>query len=101
MFKSVGVTNEQADIYDGFINFPRSIKDVDIAIQFKELSNDKTKISLRSKGQVDVSTPAVYFGGGGHKNAAGCVISSPLKQAQSQLLEYLEAYLDRERTTSN
>jgi len=101
MFKSVGVTNEQADIYDGFINFPRSIKDVDIAIQFKELSKDKTKISLRSKGQVDVSTPGVYFGGGGHKNAAGCVISSPLKQAQNQLLEYLEAYLDRERTTFN
>ena len=59
-----------ADI-DGLINFPRSIKGVEVAIQFRELK-DGIKVSFRSWGDVDVSYVASAFEGGGHKRASGC-----------------------------
>jgi len=74
------VTNDQLDQYklevdniDSFINYARSIDSVEVAVKFRELSTDKYKISLRSKGLFDCSLVAHNFGGGGHKNAAGFV----------------------------
>lgn len=54
-----------------FINYPRSLAKVKIAVFFKE-KNDTTSVSLRSKGNTcDVAEVARQFGGGGHRNAAG------------------------------
>ncbi len=63
---------------DGLINIVRTIKGVEIAIFFREITSGKFKISFRSKGEVDVCMLAGKFGGGGHVRASGCVIEGDL-----------------------
>ncbi len=54
-----------------FINFPRTIRSVRVAVFLKEIANDFISVSMRSKGECDVSRIAGQFGGGGHRNASG------------------------------
>ncbi len=56
---------------EGLIDFPRSIAGVDAVAMFRQLGNGHSKVSLRSRGQVNVEEVARRFGGGGHQNAAG------------------------------
>jgi len=56
---------------EGFIDFPRSINSVKVAVFIKESLKGIVSVSLRAKGEVDVSEIAKNFGGGGHRNAAG------------------------------
>ncbi len=73
---------------DEFINFPRSIKDAEIAIFFKENSALKNiNVSFRSKGKVDVNLLASVFGGGGHAQAAGCTLNCTLAEAKEKVLK--------------
>jgi len=51
-----------------------AIDGVRVAILFRELPGGKVKVSLRSKGELDVSLMAAEFGGGGHRNASGIVM---------------------------
>lgn len=51
---------------------------VRIAILFREVLPDQVKVSLRSKGDLDVRALAMEFGGGGHRNASGIVTSGTL-----------------------
>ncbi len=55
-----------------FINFPRAVATVRVAIFLKEIEAEHISVSLRAKGLVDVSLIAAQFGGGGHRNASGC-----------------------------
>lgn len=61
---------EPADL-EGIVSQLRQTKDVEVAIFLHEMSPQKFKVSLRSKGKVDVSEIAKYYGGGGHVRAAG------------------------------
>ena len=54
-----------------FINFPRAIRSVRVAVFLKEIASGYISVSLRSKGQCDVAQIAKGFGGGGHRNASG------------------------------
>ena len=54
----------------------------------KEVDNQYTKVSMRSK-TIDVSKIASVFDGGGHTYAAGCTIKKPPQIAVNKLLEYL------------
>lgn len=54
-----------------FINVPRAVRSVRVAVFLKEISSDIVSVSLRAKGQCDVSLVAAQFGGGGHRNASG------------------------------
>jgi phosphoesterase RecJ-like protein len=65
--------------------------DVQVAVFFRELADGRFRVSLRSKGSVNVSTVAEYFGGGGHKCASGCAIDGPLSVAVSRIVERLRA----------
>ncbi len=56
---------------EGFITYPRSIEGVEVAVFFKEFEEDRWKVSLRSKGKLNVAKIASLFGGGGHIMAAG------------------------------
>lgn len=56
---------------DGIVNQLRYTKGVEVAIFMYELEPMKYKISLRSKGNVDVAAIAKFYNGGGHKRAAG------------------------------
>jgi len=44
------------------------------------------KVSLRGKGDVDVQRIAAQFGGGGHRNAAGCTMPGPVAEAMRAVL---------------
>lgn len=63
-----------------------------IAVILKE-KEDGIHCSLRSKFEYDVSKIANVFGGGGHKNASGCIINASLKQAEIVMAQTIEKYL--------
>ncbi len=56
---------------EGLIDYPRSIDGVEAVAMFRQLEDGNFKVSLRSRGRVDVEKIARRLGGGGHKNAAG------------------------------
>jgi len=60
------------DDTEGLINFPLTVKEIQAVVFFKESGPGDWRISMRSKGDVNVNAIAKEFGGGGHVNAAGC-----------------------------
>lgn len=82
---------------DEIVNLPRSIAGVEIVAFFKEIQRGSVRVSLRSKGDLDIRSVAVDFGGGGHTNAAGCTIVGNLDQAREQLVPRLKALLEDHR----
>ena len=67
--RAAGGTYEDTD---GLINEPLTVKEVQAVVFFKHVQGDEYRVSMRSKGAIDVNAVANAFGGGGHKNAAGC-----------------------------
>jgi phosphoesterase RecJ-like protein len=67
--RAAGGTYEDTD---GLINEPLTVKEVQAVVFFKHVQGDEYRVSMRSKGAIDVNAVAKAFGGGGHKNAAGC-----------------------------
>ena len=95
-------TNASLDDTEGIINFPLSVKDVDAVAMFKEADNGEWRVSMRSKDAVDVGGIARSFGGGGHKNAAGCTVQGQLRALQDQFRALLVSELrakNQERRT--
>lgn len=91
----ISITNEMYDKNidtDAFISYPRYIEGVEIAIMFKAVDKEITRVSMRSRN-MDVSKVAIAFGGGGHLRAAGCTINATLPEAQKQLLIMLKEYM--------
>lgn len=86
-------TGTDAELTDGFINYPRSVRGVEVAIFFRQLDSASYKVGFRSKGAVDVSRLAEGFGGGGHHNAAGCVVQGDLESVREQVFAHLMAVL--------
>jgi phosphoesterase RecJ-like protein len=86
-------TGTDAELTDGFINYPRSVRGVEVAIFFRQIDDSSYKVGFRSKGKVDVSTLAEGFGGGGHHNAAGCVVKGDLESVREQVFSHLKAVL--------
>ena len=78
---ALGGTN---DDLEGLINFPLTVKDIEAVAFFKELGDADWRVSLRSKGTVDVGAIARWQGGGGHTNAAGCGAKGPLDDVLKQ-----------------
>ncbi|NQU95545.1 MAG: bifunctional oligoribonuclease/PAP phosphatase NrnA [Candidatus Omnitrophica bacterium] len=74
---------------ENFVNFARSVKGVNVAVFFREDINKKNvfHVSFRSTGRVDVNRIASFFGGGGHKNAAGCNVRGSLNEVKKKVLE--------------
>lgn len=79
---------------EGLIDTPRAIAGVDAVALFRELGDNRWKISLRSRGAVDVEKIARAHGGGGHHNAAGCVFDGPLATAQSTFVAALKGAIE-------
>jgi phosphoesterase RecJ-like protein len=78
------------DEIEGFVEFPRMIEGVEVVILFFEREKEKIRISLRSKGKVDVQEIANSLGGGGHPYAAGIRLEKPLSQAISSVLTVVQ-----------
>jgi phosphoesterase RecJ-like protein len=78
------------DDCDGIVNYPLAIGDVDVVAFFKEVAPGRYRISLRSKGGVNVAKLANCFGGGGHRNASGCTVEGALPEVERQVIEKLQ-----------
>lgn len=74
---------------EGIVNYAISIEGVEIATFLRELPNGAVRMSMRSKGAINVAAIAEAFGGGGHENASGCTLPGPLAQARARVLDYL------------
>jgi bifunctional oligoribonuclease and PAP phosphatase NrnA len=76
---------------EGIVNYAIGIGGVEVAVFLRELREHKVRLSLRSKGQVNVATIAEQFGGGGHENASGCTLDGPLPTAMERILAQLRS----------
>ncbi len=74
---------------EGIVNFAISISGVEAAAFLRELPEQRVRLSLRSKSQVNVAAIAERLGGGGHENAAGCTLEGPLPRAIEVTLSQL------------
>jgi phosphoesterase RecJ-like protein len=79
----VGAKEEDCE---GLVNYALSIGDVEVAVFFRELPGGRFRVSLRSKGKLDVAQIAEEFGGGGHTCASGCSVDGPLHAAVESVL---------------
>ncbi|MPZ18360.1 MAG: bifunctional oligoribonuclease/PAP phosphatase NrnA [Luteitalea sp.] len=70
---------------EGLINVPLSAKDVQVVVLLRTDDADGTRVSLRSKYDVDVQSVARRFGGGGHRNAAGFTVQEPSDVVRARL----------------
>jgi phosphoesterase RecJ-like protein len=87
-----GAFDEDAE---GLVNYALSIAGVQVAAFFRELPDKRYRVSLRSKGEVNVAEVAETFGGGGHHNASGCSLDGPLSVATERVLAQLRLQLAR------
>jgi phosphoesterase RecJ-like protein len=85
------------DDTDGLINLPLTVKGIQAVIFFKGIGPDDWRISLRSKGNIDVNAVAKQFGGGGHKNASGCSATGSLDGLKALFEKRVLEQIERSR----
>jgi phosphoesterase RecJ-like protein len=92
----IWVTHEQMERFgakeedcEGLVNYALSIRDVEVAAFLRELADGRYRVSLRSKGKVNVAAIAEGFGGGGHECASGFSLQGPLDAAVARILAQL------------
>ena len=84
-FVATGTTSDDTE---GAINYIRNIDTVEVAVAITQTKQDNSyKVSIRTSDRVDASRIASVFGGGGHKNAAGCRISGFFEDVKDKLLK--------------
>jgi phosphoesterase RecJ-like protein len=75
---------------EGLVNYALGIDGIETALFFRELPGGRFRVSLRSKGKIDVACIAEQFGGGGHRCASGCSIAGPLDRAVDEIVRWIE-----------
>jgi phosphoesterase RecJ-like protein len=91
MARAAGGTYEDTE---GLINLPLTVKEIQAVVFFKQIEGDEYRVSLRSKGSIDVGSLAREFGGGGHKNAAGCTVNGAIDSLQKLVVAKLSLAID-------
>ena len=94
MLAESGATLQDAE---GFVDFPRSLRSVKVAVLIKEARDGIIAVSLRAKGQCDVAEVAKQFEGGGHRNAAGFrCLGKSIEQVRLEVISALSQVLNKE-----
>lgn len=88
--EKAGALEEHAD---GFVNYPRAVRGVEVALFYSQVDNDQYKISFRSRGSIDVGQLAFQLGGGGHHNASGAKLPGPLVDIKTTVSQHLDQLL--------
>jgi phosphoesterase RecJ-like protein len=86
MQERTGASDEDSD---GFVNYPMSVGEVEACAFLKETAPGVYRASLRSKGDVNVARVAEKFGGGGHRNAAGCTLTGDWDKVECNIVALL------------
>ena len=80
---------------EGLINLPLTVKEILAVVFFKETGPGEWRVSMRSKGDIDINAIAKEFGGGGHKNASGCSAQGELTSLQALFERKVTAAIER------
>ena len=91
MMKESGAVDNDVE---GVSSLPRQIEGVMAGITLREKNNGKFKVSVRTTDELDASAICANFGGGGHKAAAGCMITGTLNEAIEQIIEVVRQALE-------
>ncbi len=86
-------TGADAEDCEGVINHLIGIDGAEAAVFLREIPSGQFRLSIRSKGRVDVAIVAESLGGGGHHNASGCTLPGPLTAAVACILGRLRDQL--------
>jgi phosphoesterase RecJ-like protein len=84
---------------NGFVNIPLAARDVLAVIYMREVDWNQYRVSLRSKGDINVARVAEKFGGGGHRNAAGLQIEGDWDEKEGELVAAVKEAVDRAHET--
>jgi bifunctional oligoribonuclease and PAP phosphatase NrnA len=87
MMRAAGATSDDTE---GLVNMPLTVKDIQAVVFFKRAEGGEYRVSLRSKSDIDVGSVAKVFGGGGHKNAAGCTVTGAIEALQKTFVEKIQ-----------
>jgi bifunctional oligoribonuclease and PAP phosphatase NrnA len=87
---AIGAGHEHSE---NFVDIPRTIEGVDVAIFYSEMSEGLFKLSFRSKDRINVERVARVFGGGGHMNAAACRIEGDFADVHRRVLDAVRSVL--------
>ena len=79
---------------EGLINLPLTVREIQAVVFFKEVGPDDWRVSMRSKGDVNINAVAKEFGGGGHKNASGCSASGSLEHLKRVFQQKITEQMD-------
>jgi len=80
---------------EGLINLPLTVKEILAVVFFKEIGPGDWRVSMRSKGNIDINAIAKEFGGGGHKNASGCSANGDLETLQAVFEQKITTAIER------
>ena len=90
-------TGANDEMVEGLVNYGRMLRGVEVAVLLWEFPGDsgaiETKVSFRSRGQVDVGCLASELGGGGHRSAAGTQLAEPIDEVEARTRAKVRALL--------
>jgi phosphoesterase RecJ-like protein len=92
MLSACGATMDDTE---GLVNLPLGARDIAVVALLKQQGADRYRVSLRSKGAVDVREVATEWNGGGHHNAAGCSIPGTAAEVRQALVRALGRAMSR------
>lgn len=78
-----------SDDTEGLVNLPLGAREVVAVVLFKQQGAGTFRVSLRSKGAVDVRKVAALWKGGGHTNAAGFTATGSLDDLRAEVVRAL------------
>jgi bifunctional oligoribonuclease and PAP phosphatase NrnA len=93
-------THATADDVEGLVNLPLAAQEVVTAAFFKRQPHGTFRVSLRSKGDVDVRAVASRWGGGGHTNAAGCTLTGEYASVKQAIVDAIAEAIGQVKTLS-
>jgi len=93
MLDSAGASSKDVD---GFTDFVRTIKGVEVALMVFENGSDVCRVNFRSKGKYVINDVAKHFGGGGHKFAAGAVVEGSKDDIAPQVVAETKSSLEKQ-----
>ncbi len=88
-------TQASDEATDGFVNYPLTVGEVEAVALLRECEPGIYRTSLRSKGEVNVARVAGLYGGGGHRNAAGCTLKGDWDELEKQIMSLLIDAVER------
>ncbi len=80
---------------NGFVNIPLAAREILAGVYMREVAENKYRVSLRSKGDINVAKVAEKFGGGGHRNAAGLQVEGDWDTKEAELVEAVREAVER------